>query len=103
MRQGRGIFRRTAPENAPANGEQPGLQDRDGADRDGRLLPGLPVPASAGIRREGARWTDRVMAERPAAGLLGLAPSGQRSPLALHTMPVNSRRQSRNSLRLRDN
>lgn len=43
------------------------------------------------------------MAERPAAVLLVLAPSGQRSRVALDTMPFGIGRQSGNSLVLRDN
>jgi len=43
------------------------------------------------------------MAERPAAVLLVLAPSGQRSRVALDTMPFTIGRQSGNSLVLRDN
>src|SRR5258708_975480 len=43
------------------------------------------------------------MAERPAAVLLVLAPSGQRSRVALDSMPFGIGRQSGNSLVLRDN
>ena len=43
------------------------------------------------------------MAERPAAVLLVLAPSGQRSRVALDTMPFGIGRQSGNNLVLRDN
>ena len=43
------------------------------------------------------------MAERPAAVLLVLAPSGQRSRVALDSMPFSIGRQSGNSLVLRDN
>jgi sigma-B regulation protein RsbU (phosphoserine phosphatase) len=43
------------------------------------------------------------MAERPAAVLLVLAPSGQRSRVALDNMPFGIGRQSGNSLVLRDN
>ena len=43
------------------------------------------------------------MAERPAAVLLVLAPSGQRSRVPLEAMPFTIGRQSGNSLVLRDN
>ena len=43
------------------------------------------------------------MTERPAAVLLVLAPSGQRSRVALDAMPFSIGRQSGNSLVLRDN
>ncbi len=43
------------------------------------------------------------MAERPAAVLLVLAPSGQRSRVPLDAMPFTIGRQSGNSLVLRDN